>query len=131
MWIKKINDFFDNMIKQIDINEFLLDGDDKEGLLGITKKIEEARTAAIMEINNAKPNAKPTYFSKSGPNYITNNQPLPSGMQPGRYLLQNGQYVYVGPLTRQQQRTKISNGVRYIKNGRGQWTRSPNQNNIP
>ena len=129
--IQTANDFFDNMIKQIDINEFLLDGDDDDGILVIKKKIEEARTAAIMEINNAKPNAKPTYFSKSGPNYITNNQPLPSGMQPGRYQLQNGQYVYVGPLTQQQQRTKISNGVRYVKNGRGRWIRSSNQNNIP
>ena len=36
--IQTANDFFDNMIKQIDINEFLLDGDDDDGILVLRKK---------------------------------------------------------------------------------------------
>lgn len=96
--IDAIDKFHDNLIKQIEIQKFTLDGDDN--VLNIKKEIEQSRTEAKIEINNVRPNGTPTYFVRSGSNYITSSTlppGTPANIKPNsRYVLTNGNFVLAG-----------------------------------
>ena len=131
-----IDKFHDKLIKQIEIQKFTLDGDDN--VLNIKKEIEQSRTEAKIEINNAQPNGTPTYFVRSGSNYITSSTlppGTPANIKPNsRYVLTNGNFVLAGnapSTTPNTSRTRTnSQGVRqrFVTGGsfgRGGWVNIP------